>query len=474
MNDSISKAWIVPFETNDIDAFIPEVWANESVAILLENMVVGNLVHKDFSTEIASFGDVVNTRQPAAYTAKRKTDADTVTIQNTEATNIPVKLNQHWHTSFLIRDGQESKAFKNLVSEYLEPAIVSIAQAVDKMLLGQSAQFVSANNVAGGLGALSSSNGKDYILDTRKVMNDNKAPAFGRNLILSSESETYILKDDTFTSAEKVGDEGTALREASLGKKLGFSTFMCQNTPSYTNSDVNTADAINNSAGYAAGATSIVLDDSSVAAVGDYIKVAGDNTPQLVTANNGTTETLTISPGLNNAVADNAVVTVYDAALIDYTAGYSLDYSKYVHLDGLAYQPQVGQIIRIASSTSDVSTGYFYTIMEVSDYNATNDECDVLLDRPLEVATADNYIVSLLPSGSYNMAFTQNAIALVSRPLAAPMRGTGALSAVASYDGLAVRVTITYDGDKQGHLVTVDLLCGVKVLDDDLGAVMLG
>ncbi|KKM98411.1 hypothetical protein LCGC14_1158160, partial [marine sediment metagenome] len=64
--------------------------------------------------------------------------------------------------------------------------------------------------------------------------------------------------------------------------------------------------------------------------------------------------------------------------------------------------------------------------------------------------------------------------ALVTRPLAAPAAGTGALSFVANFNGLSMRIVITYDGTKQGHLVTCDLLCGVKVLDTRLGAVMLG
>ena len=36
-----------------------------------------------------------------------------------------------------------------------------------------------------------------------------------------------------------------------------------------------------------------------------------------------------------------------------------------------------------------------------------------------------------------------------------------------------MRVVITYDGTAQGHLVTLDMLCGVKVLDEDRGAVMI-
>jgi hypothetical protein len=33
---------------------------------------------------------------------------------------------------------------------------------------------------------------------------------------------------------------------------------------------------------------------------------------------------------------------------------------------------------------------------------------------------------------------------------------------------------MTYDGNKQGMLVTLDTLLGVKVLDKNLGAIMFG
>jgi hypothetical protein len=62
----------------------------------------------------------------------------------------------------------------------------------------------------------------------------------------------------------------------------------------------------------------------------------------------------------------------------------------------------------------------------------------------------------------------------VIRPLAQPKPGTGALSGVVSMNGFSMRVTITYDGNKQGHLVTLDMLFGVKTLDQKLGAVMFG
>jgi hypothetical protein len=55
-----------------------------------------------------------------------------------------------------------------------------------------------------------------------------------------------------------------------------------------------------------------------------------------------------------------------------------------------------------------------------------------------------------------------------------PRPGTGALSAVVNWNDLSMRATITYQGTQQGHLVTLDLLCGVAVLDTNLGCLLLG
>ena len=302
---------------DDLDPYVPEHWANESIAILVENMVVANLIHRDFSNLIASHGDVVNTRQPATFTAKRKRDGENVTDQNPNATNVPVTLDQHLHVSFLLYDGEQSKSFKDLVTEFLEPALIAIASEIDKILLGQAVQFIANNG--GLLSSMTDSNAKDYVLDTRQVMNSNKAPISSRNLILSVSAETKLLKDDTFTSAEQVGDEGTALREASLGRKLGFNMFMCQNASGFTNSDTGTANDINNGT-LAIGTTTITMTDSSVVTVGDMITIAVDMIPQRVTAVNGTTHVVTITPGLRRAIADEAVVTVYDAALVNQAA----------------------------------------------------------------------------------------------------------------------------------------------------------
>ena len=65
-------------------------------------------VHADSSTQqfiqaeaasrldlIQAFGDVVNTRQPASFKIRRKTDDDDVETQDARSTNVQVPLNQH-------------------------------------------------------------------------------------------------------------------------------------------------------------------------------------------------------------------------------------------------------------------------------------------------------------------------------------------------------------------------------------------
>jgi len=46
------------------DCFIPELWARESMRILQENMVMGNLVQRDFTDQLKSFDDKVNVCRP--------------------------------------------------------------------------------------------------------------------------------------------------------------------------------------------------------------------------------------------------------------------------------------------------------------------------------------------------------------------------------------------------------------------------
>ena len=449
---------------NSIDAFIPEVWANESLVLMEENKVVAGLVHRDFEDKIANFGDTVNTRMPATFTAKRKGVNDNVTVQNASATNVAVVLDQQIHVSFLIRDGEQSKSFADLSRIYLRPAVMALTKKVDQVLLGQAIQY--RDNFGGNLRGITGSNAKDYILQTREAMNMQNVPMEGRNLILSPSTETSVLSGDTFTAADKLGDAGTAIREASLGRRLGFDIYMCQNASQISVGNTTLAGAVNVSGGYLKGRTAaLVVDGFSGAVVtGGWLTIAGDDTPHRITAHTETssnTTGITLADGLRRDVANDAVITTYTPGAVNLSGGYAAGYDKEIAVDGFTVAPKLGQLVSFGTASA------VYTII------GSPTTTSIELDRPLEAAIADDAVVGIGPAGNYNFAFHRNALALVVRPFALPMAGTGARAAVMSMNDMSIRVTFTYDGNKQGHLVTLDLLAGVKVLDTDAGALLL-
>jgi hypothetical protein len=463
---------------NSLDAFIPEVWANESVAILLENMIASSMVHRDFENELAKFGDLVHTRKPAEFVAKRKTKSDDVTVQNAEATDIQVPLNQHLHTSFTLQDEDLTKSFQELRVLFLEPAVVSLAQAMDKITLGQCYQFMA--NQQGHLGLGAAGTIKSYMIDTRKRMSINKAPEAARTLIIGPETEAHMLNLDTFTEADKVGDDGSALREASIGRKFGFNIYQCQNTPNPTVSVDSAASKIDLSGGYAAGTTAIHVDTAGLTdfenLAGCYIKIAGDETIQRVASESGAATQdidLVISPGLRHAVLDDAVVTKYENALVNDSDDYAIGYAKEITVDGYTGVIEQGTLVSFSTDGAP-NVPYAGVYCVISTTETTGNTTGITLDRPLALAIEDNDVIDLGPSGEVNFAFQRNCLALVIRPLVTVPGGMGAMSAIASFNDVAVRVTASYEGRAQGILITVDLLCGVATLDTNLAAIMLG
>lgn len=458
---------------NDNDAFIPEKWAMEGLAILEENMVMARLVHRDFSDEVANFGDVVNTRRPGTFRSQRKTDSDSVVSQDASSTNVQVPLNQHEYVTFVIKDGEASKSFKELVQVYLLPGMQAIARGVDRGLVGQVHQYIrtSAKRV-GRLSNLTSSNAKDFVLEARETLNKNLAYVAGRRLMLSPSSETALLKTDMFVKANERGDSGIALENAILGRILGFDTYMDQNVPSITttNADIATGTVTNALAAGGSGSQTVSI-TGYVVNVGEYATVAGNDQPTHVTAetDNATdTSAVTLNEANKYATLSSAAITVYKAC--DVKGDYAAGWTKEIVVDGwtAAKAPQVGQLISFGTGASR----HTYTIIE--SFLSASGEQSLLLDRPLTATVADDDLAFPGPAGSFNLAFHRDSLALVTRPLARPNGGLGVMASVQSYNDVTMRVAMQYDGSAQGTRVTLDLLCGYAVLDSELACLFLG
>ena len=76
---------------------------------------------------------------------------------------------------------------------------------------------------------------------------------------------------------------------------------------------------------------------------------------------------------------------------------------------------------------------------------------------------AASSVVTFQMTGRDNIAFHKNAIAFVTAPLVPPIGG--AKAAIATYNGLSARVVYGYDQQYKKNNISVDFLCGVKMLD---------
>lgn len=457
---------------NDNDALIPERWANESVALLEEHQVMARLVNRSFENEIKDFGDVVNTRKAQIRKGRRRTDTDEYTAADASSTNIRVPLDQWFYDSYVIKDGEASKSFKDLVKFYMLPAMQNIARQVDRAILGFAAHksIKTPTTRSGRLGNLTGSTGLDFVTNADMLMNQQNALQNGRNLIVSAASKAGMLKVPEFTRADALGPGADALRTAQLGTILGFTTYMSQNTPyvDVSGAEVATGTVTNALAAGGSGSQTVSISGYEVQ-VGEYFTVAGNDQPTYATAVTASTNTTAVTANEANkfATSGGAVITVYKSC--DVANDYAVGHSKEIRVDGHAANkgPVTGQLISFGTSSR-----HTYVIIEHTVINSTT--TDILLDRPLEVLVANNDLAFPGPAGSMNPAFHSDAFALVTRPLAVPPQGLGAAGAVATYNDVSMRVLLQYDSKAGGTRVNFDVLAGLAVLDLNLASLMLG
>ena len=450
------------YGANDLGAWSPEIWANETLAILNEELFAPNLVHRNFENLMASKGHVVHTRRPNEFRTYRKTDNDSVTVQDLTATDVAVPLDQHLEVSFKVRDEEWSKGLPQLIETHMKPAAIALARDADKIIFGQYPKFLM--NGIGKLGGATSANIKEYLVYLRQKMNDNKAYNDGRNLVLNNSAESLMLLPEFAFSAEKAGTT-EALRNGTIGRLLGFDLKRSNNMAFVLdgNTQLDADTLINMAAGAPIGTTTITIDGNAGDAYPDGVWVSVDGLPNIVVSS--TTTSIVLRWPLTRFVADNAPVFGYTAGQINLGAGYAAGYDKEIVVDTFTVAPQVGQ--SVSFGVASPSTTAVYTIKDVTGLTG------ITLDRALEAAVVDDAKVNIGPPGGYSFAFHKNAIAFVNRPLNLPMRDLGVRAAVMNLNGIAIRVLMQYIASGQYTLVTFDLLCGVKELDTDLGAVLL-
>jgi hypothetical protein len=205
---------------------IVKLVAADALPALVGNLVMGNLVNRDYEPVLAHSGDTVNVPIPPVLVANNIAEGGTITPQNPSIGNAQIVLNTHAEASFQIPDVTKALAYPELLKAYMQPAVIAIAERIETDLLGLYGQF-TANAPAGTAGSPlteATIDAAETALFTAKV--PASAPKY---LVVNSNTYSQIRQIPRFSEYYSSGEAGLkALVEGNVGKMKDFFIFRSQ------------------------------------------------------------------------------------------------------------------------------------------------------------------------------------------------------------------------------------------------------
>ena len=192
--------------------------ARQALPRLIENLVMPNLMHRDFSNDfVLGKGDTIRVRKPAVLTAKKfETNIDPQGVtENSEE----VKLDQLADVSVEFSVLEMATNVDDLNRLFVEPAAVALAEKINTDGLALLKNITAS--------ASADPKSLDAFAQAAKVLNKAKVPVAPRHGIWSPDAEADFRTVPAIVNAEKSGTT-EALRNGSIGRIFGIDNYMAQ------------------------------------------------------------------------------------------------------------------------------------------------------------------------------------------------------------------------------------------------------
>ncbi|HWB86048.1 MAG TPA: P22 phage major capsid protein family protein [Bryobacteraceae bacterium] len=223
--------------TNVANAIVKLV-AADALPVLVGNLVMGNLVNRDYEPVLAHAGDTVNVPIPPTMVANNIAEGGTVQPQNPSLGNAQIVLNTHAEATFQIPDVTKVLAVPDLLKIYMEPAVAAIAQRIESDLLNLYAGF-TANTPVGTAGTPIT----EATIDAAETaLFLSKIPASDQKyMVVDANTYSQWRQIPRFSEFQAAGDAGLrALVYGTVGKIKDFFVFRSQFVQKTGSSPVNT------------------------------------------------------------------------------------------------------------------------------------------------------------------------------------------------------------------------------------------
>ncbi len=205
---------------------IVKLVAADALPALMGNLVMGNLVNRNYEPVLAQAGDTVNVPIPPTLVANNIAEGGTVTPQSPDVGNAQIVLNTHAEATFQIPDVTKVLAVPDLLNLYMQPAVIAIAEKIEADLMGLYSQFTANPPVGTGGTPIT-----EAVIDAAETALFNaKVPASAAKfLVVDGTTYSQLRQIERFSEFQSAGEAGLrALIDGSVGKIKDFYVFRSQ------------------------------------------------------------------------------------------------------------------------------------------------------------------------------------------------------------------------------------------------------
>jgi hypothetical protein len=224
-----------------ITSFIPEIWNAQLFTDFREQTVAASLANREYEGN-ATAGNVVRINSATAVAINnyatgeggvpRTTAADAVST-----TSQDLLIDQEKSFDFYIDDIDKAQAAGSM-DAFTRSAGEGLAEDADKFILAAAVTAANAGNVETGTALTTGDAAFNVLRDLRKALNKNKVPQGQRVAIVNAEFEAILLDAASKLTAVDTSGSPAGLREASLGRILGFDIYVSENLPTVAQQQV--------------------------------------------------------------------------------------------------------------------------------------------------------------------------------------------------------------------------------------------
>ena len=219
--------------STNVASAIVKLVAADALPVLIGNLVMGNLVNRDYEPTLANGGDTINVPIPPVMVANNILQGGSVQPQDPSLGNATIVLNTHAEATFQIPDVIKVLAVPDLLKIYMQPAVAAIAQKVETDLLNLYAGF-TANTPVGTPGTPVT----ESVIDAAEtaLFLSKLPPSAQKFIVVDAATYSTWRQIPRFSEFQTAGDAGLhALVEGTIGKIKDFFVFRSQFVP-YTTS----------------------------------------------------------------------------------------------------------------------------------------------------------------------------------------------------------------------------------------------